>query len=166
MQIRLATTHEDAVSASRIFAMSWKVAYRGIFSDTLLDTLALDRWVPVFEKGIEAGSPALAILSVAGADAAAISYGPAESSGPGEAELHALYALPAYWGGGVAARLLAHAVEALAADGMVSVRLFVAEPNARARRFYEKHGFAATGQTRRLETFGEAVQTLEYFRKL
>jgi GNAT superfamily N-acetyltransferase len=52
-------------------------------------------------------------------------------------ELHALYVLPAYWGRGVGGRRLA-------AAGPVRER-WVLRDNARARRFYERHGWRATG---------------------
>ncbi|MDQ3703226.1 MAG: GNAT family N-acetyltransferase [Chloroflexota bacterium] len=54
-----------------------------------------------------------------------------------ERELHALYVLPAYWGQGVGHRLLA-------AAGPVW-ELWVLRDNARARRFYERHGWRPDG---------------------
>jgi GNAT superfamily N-acetyltransferase len=56
------------------------------------------------------------------------------------AELHALYVLPAYWGWGLGSRLLR-------AAGPVG-RLWVLRDNARARRFYEGHGWRADGTER------------------
>lgn len=52
-------------------------------------------------------------------------------------ELHALYVLPAYWSRGVGGRLLE-------AAGPVR-ELWVLRDNARARRFYERHGWRASG---------------------
>lgn len=52
-------------------------------------------------------------------------------------ELHALYVLPASWGRGVGRRLLAVA-------GPVR-ELWVLRDNARARRFYERHGWRPDG---------------------
>ena len=49
--------------------------------------------------------------------------------------LHQLFVRPAAWGTGAAASLLAQAVDAGARS------LWVMEQNARARRFYEKHGW-------------------------
>ena len=56
------------------------------------------------------------------------------------AVLHALYVLPAYWGQGLGSRLLA-------AAGPVR-ELWVLRDNARARRFYERHGWRADGTER------------------
>jgi GNAT superfamily N-acetyltransferase len=52
-------------------------------------------------------------------------------------QLHALYVLSAYWGQGVGRRLLA-------AAGPVQ-ELWVLRDNARARRFYERHGWRPDG---------------------
>ena len=49
---------------------------------------------------------------------------------------------PDEWGTGTANRLIAAALAALP-DG--TVRLWVLADNHRARRFYERHGFAADG---------------------
>ena len=62
--------------------------------------------------------------------------------------LHGLYVLPEAWGTGVAARLLARAVDAIGQAGERRARLWVLEENHRARRFYEKHGWYADGSTR------------------
>ena len=58
-------------------------------------------------------------------------------------ELYKLYVEPAFQGRGIGGRLLEHAVSALGAR-----RLWVLERNARARRFYARHGFAPTGAQR------------------
>jgi GNAT superfamily N-acetyltransferase len=49
------------------------------------------------------------------------------------------------WGSGVGARLLAAAREELTRRKYPAVVLWVLESNRRARRFYEKHGFALDG---------------------
>jgi GNAT superfamily N-acetyltransferase len=49
---------------------------------------------------------------------------------------------------GVADALHDDAVEALRAGGVSTGRLWVLEHNARARRFYERHGWRADGTTR------------------
>jgi ribosomal protein S18 acetylase RimI-like enzyme len=55
-------------------------------------------------------------------------------------ELWALYVLPEHHGAGIGTLLLDAALPA-----QRSAELWVAEDNPRARRFYEKHGFAADG---------------------
>jgi GNAT superfamily N-acetyltransferase len=56
-------------------------------------------------------------------------------------EVYAIYVDPAWHGRGVGARLIADALDWLAADGRAQCVLWVAEPSARSRRFYEHVGF-------------------------
>jgi tRNA dimethylallyltransferase len=65
-----------------------------------------------------------------------------------EGWLVGLYVRPEAWGTGVADRLHDAALDRLAAEGADSVRLWVLEENARARRFYEKRGWHVDGAER------------------
>ena len=65
--------------------------------------------------------------------------------------LEALYVRPRAWGGGLARRLHAAAVEELERRGGERARLWVLEGNERARRFYERHGWRADGTSRVVE---------------
>ncbi len=62
--------------------------------------------------------------------------------------LHGFYVLPGHWGTGVAAALHDAALAPLACS---EVKLWVLEENHRARRFYEKRGWAPNGETRVVE---------------
>lgn len=64
------------------------------------------------------------------------------------AEVSKVYVHPDHHGGGVAARLLEVTVEEAASRGAAAVWLGVNQENARANRFYEKHGFALVGTKR------------------
>ena len=65
-----------------------------------------------------------------------------------EAELRDLYVVPAAWGAGVAGELMEAALEWIGARGADEAVLWVGEGNARARRFYEREGWAPDGETR------------------
>ena len=75
--------------------------------------------------------------------------------------LEAVHTLPESWGTGLGAAMLEFALEAC--DGCRGAGLWAFEKNARARRFYEKHGFAFTGETR-ISEFDGAVE-VRYERK-
>ncbi|PRC46339.1 GNAT family N-acetyltransferase, partial [Mycobacterium sp. ITM-2017-0098] len=60
-------------------------------------------------------------------------------------ELSKMYVLPESHGGAVAAALMAAVLEHAGTFGAASVWLGVNQRNARAQRFYGKHGFAITG---------------------
>ena len=103
-------------------------------------------------------------VAVTGGDLAGFSYvGPSEQEGV--AELYALHAGPSFVGTGVGRALMLDALPALAVHGSRAV-LWVLERNARARRFYERGGWAADGTTRTEAIGGEPVAQLRYGRSL
>lgn len=63
-------------------------------------------------------------------------------------ELRGLYVVPEEWGTGVAGALLDAGVNDMRELGASSAILWVVEQNARARRFYERVGWAADGETK------------------
>ncbi|WP_367948613.1 GNAT family N-acetyltransferase [Rathayibacter sp. VKM Ac-2857] len=63
-------------------------------------------------------------------------------------ELNKCYTLPDRHGSGVAARLMAAALDEGRAGGAQSVWLGVSQLNERAQRFYAKHGFEVVGTKR------------------
>ncbi|GAA4167158.1 GNAT family N-acetyltransferase [Gryllotalpicola koreensis] len=64
------------------------------------------------------------------------------------AELSKIYVAPEHHGAGVAAALMAAAIDAAAERGAASVWLGTHQENLRAQRFYEKSGFARVGVKR------------------
>jgi GNAT superfamily N-acetyltransferase len=56
-----------------------------------------------------------------------------------------LFVRPPWWGSGLAARLLSDAVAEMRARGFERARLFTPREQRRARRFYEREGWAPTG---------------------
>ena len=65
-------------------------------------------------------------------------------------EVEKLFTEPVFQGRGVGGLLLEHAVREAGAD-----RLLVLEKNPRAIRFYERHGFRASSERRRVDDTGE-----------
>jgi GNAT superfamily N-acetyltransferase len=63
----------------------------------------------------------------------------------GEGELKDLHVVPEAWGTGVAKELIEAAVEGLRRAGAEQAFLWVGEANPRARRFYEREGWAPDG---------------------
>ena len=71
-------------------------------------------------------------------------------------EISKLYVLSSHHGSGLAAKLLALALEHARHDGAASVWLGVHRENSRANRFYEKSGFALAGE--RFFPVGESLE--------
>jgi len=90
--------------------------------------------------------------------------GPSETVGA--AELYAIHVDPVVVGSGVGRLLMADALERLAEVGGERAVLWVLEDNERARRFYDRGGWTADGETRVESIGGEPVKQLRYGRPL
>ena len=80
----------------------------------------------------------------------------------GRTEIEAIHSLPESWGTGLGAAMLEFALAAT--NARKGAGLWAFEKNARARRFYEKHGFSFTGETR-VSEFDGAIE-VRYERNL
>jgi GNAT superfamily N-acetyltransferase len=60
--------------------------------------------------------------------------------------LESLFVVPEHWGGGVGRALHDEALDQIRAAGCGAAELDVMADNARARRFYEKHGWVEDGR--------------------
>ena len=65
----------------------------------------------------------------------------------GRGELYAFYFHPDAWGTDAASELISHVGRRLGAEGFAEAVLWVLEDNPRARAFYERDGWLATGVT-------------------
>ncbi|WP_158943214.1 GNAT family N-acetyltransferase [Granulicella sp. S190] len=65
---------------------------------------------------------------------------------PGAVELQQIYVLSRWQGQGVAERLMNWALDTARADGASEIYLTVFDHNARAKRFYSRHGFSEVGR--------------------
>jgi GNAT superfamily N-acetyltransferase len=79
---------------------------------------------------------------------------------PGDAELISMWVAPAWRGQGVGDRLVEAVLAWAAAERFATVRLWVANGNARAERLYARHGFASTGREQPMG--GEKSGRLEF----
>jgi GNAT superfamily N-acetyltransferase len=68
------------------------------------------------------------------------------SDDPALAHLWQLFVRAPWWGSGLASALLAEALRETASRGFTTIRLFTPASQARARRFYEREGWAAAGE--------------------
>jgi GNAT superfamily N-acetyltransferase len=82
---------------------------------------------------------------------------------PGLAHLWQLFVLPPWWGSGVASALHDAAIEEMGARGFPRARLYTPSLQARARHFYERRGWLATGE---LEDHPLGLAVTEYQREL
>ena len=87
------------------------------------------------------------------------------SEEPGLAHLLNLFVRPPLWGTGLARRLHAAAVGEATARGFTAMRLFTPAAQERARRFYEREGWAPAGEPH-VEADVGGLEIVEYRRPL
>jgi GNAT superfamily N-acetyltransferase len=94
----------------------------------------------------------------------AMTYGDAPEPIPGLGHIWHLFVRPAWWGRGVATDLLEQAMGEARRRDYEAARLWTPRENARARAFYEREGWHATGGEHYSESLD--LQLLEYRRSL
>ncbi len=166
----------DATAIARVRRESWHAAYKGIIA------------APIIERATALGGGAAdpppyrrTLVAEAGEHPAVVgfaSYGPERAVAPPAAhpltadgvtgqvgELYALYVTPQWWSAGVGRALMGSVLAALASDAYRRVVLWVLADNARARRFYERAGFAPDGGTNVITGLGGVLE-VRYARAL
>lgn len=166
VQVRVAQPEDaDAIAAAHI--EGWRVGYRHVFPTEFLDapefaSSRLERWrawtwsefadsqlfVVLFggrvvgfgHVGPERVAPE---CDQSGTDASPETI--MLTSGVGRGEVYGFYLHPEAWGTGAASALIARCHEYLRDEGFGDAVLWVLRDNPRARVFYEKAGWRATG---------------------
>jgi RimJ/RimL family protein N-acetyltransferase len=161
-------TIDDAEAIAGVHARSWQAAYRGIVADAFLDELSdevwVERWRTLFT---EPDRGARTMVSVEDGEVTGFArVGPVrdpDPPGPEWEEVYAIYLDPASWGSGVGSALMAALLDTVA-EGVPGVSLWVFRDNARARAFYERHGFEADGMAQAITIDGQDLPEVRYRR--
>lgn len=159
-------TESDAAAIGDVHADAWRTAYRDLFEPQWLARFVAkrkDQWVarmadPEFDQ-------ASLLVAVRRDRVCAFAYFGPHRTRRREAEIYGFYAHPSVWGTGVANALMNRTWETLVDSGYRGVRLWTLAGANRARQFYTRAGFTATGTTRERD-FGDGrpVLELEYAR--
>jgi ribosomal protein S18 acetylase RimI-like enzyme len=165
--IRSAST-VDAPQISAVMRDSWFAAYEGIIAHQVIDQVTAPDGGARVRQSFRTRPWQRVIAAVArhprpaaGTEAAPhivgyASFGPerdvlgtswphprtAAGTQGRVAELYALYVRPAWWSTGTGRALMDHVLARVSSAGYRCITLWVLEDNARARRFYERAGFA------------------------
>lgn len=150
----------DASRLAEILVFAKRTAYRDIFCDDYGSFAQIQVLPLALEFAQGAG---LADIFVA--EEAGIIKGMMHWKGQQDAaELCELYVDPFFQGEGIGKKLLAQFFILAQAKRAQKARLWVLEQNSRARSFYERAGFAATGKAQ--NEAGYSVRKLEYEKQL
>jgi GNAT superfamily N-acetyltransferase len=165
-------TRDDADGITDVQVASWRAGYAHVFPDTILyadDFDAVRRRFWNEWRFAPGHRIAVAVQSVDGRNTKIVgfsSYGPERERArgfTGRGEVWAFYFVPALWGTGAASELIEHVETRLLAEGFDTAVLWVLDDNPRARRFYEKHGWVASGISASFDDYCDVrVPEVEY----
>lgn len=180
---------KDVEAIGTLHAAAWHAAYTDVVPKVFLDGLKPEHkialWQQVLSAPVEAGSILVAEQEQEQDDPSAshasgvvgfLSFGsaPAQAGNekdktgktpPKNGEVRALYIEPRHWSAGVGQCLWTEALERLAGTGHTTVSVSVFARNARAIRFYQAAGLAASGAGE-TEIGGATVATLDFSKAL
>ena len=154
----------DAYNIATVHVLSWESAYRNIMPDDYLNNLSIDRRAENFKKNIVEHKEK-AWFFVAENDGKIIGNiclgNSRDDDKPQAGEIIAIYLLEEFWGKGYGRKMMKYAVDMLKSRGYGDIILWVLEENDRARRFYEKCGFALDGSKKEIE-IGKPLIEIRY----
>jgi len=161
--------YEDLPGIARVLVKSWQAAYRGIVEDAFLDALSEQAHEDRMRAQWDAGMrwPAL-VMTDEGIAVGVCSYGRTrDGETPCEwGEIGTCYLLPEYWGRGLGAMMLEHAERRLRDMSCPRIVIWVFEDNLRARRAYERAGFAPDGSRKMIEIGGKECAEVRYAKEV
>lgn len=159
MEIRRFLNTDNIDDVSRVYALSWKNAYKGIVPQDYLNNLSEDRWS---KKLIDQLSN-LWIICDGKQIIGASTYAHArDEKYSGWGEIISIYLLPEYYHQGIGTKLLQASMNSLFSAGYEKLYLWVLEDNHPARRFYEKNGFDFNGDTLEYVIEGKPLNEVRY----
>ena len=138
---------DDMALAGRIMSVSFRAAFADFVSPETMEACAREESCIALLEGIFREGQVHFLM---GGDSGMLAW----QSGEEGAEIVAIHSLPESRGTGLGAAMLTAALNQI---GDRPVVLWAFEENARARRFYEKHGFRWDG-SRRVSEFDGAVE--------
>jgi len=173
----------DAASIAAVQRAAWFAAYEGIISREIIDRVTAPDEGARVRQTFRTRPDLRMMVAVAGTgdtrrpgDLPGIvgyaSFGPETDVLTGQwphplteagrdgriAELYALYVRPAWWSTGTGRALTDRVLAKTRSARYQSVVLWVLRDNTRARRFYERAGFAPDGATHVLERLGGVTE--------
>jgi len=171
-----AGTRADADGITDVQVASWRAGYAHVFPESVLYADDFDSSRRAFWRNWRFGAGHRVAVATERTDSGEervigfCSYGPERERArgfTGRGEIWAFYTHPDRWGSGAASQLMDHVEERLKAEGFVTSVLWVLDDNPRARRFYERQGWAPTGIAASFDDYCEvSLPEVEYRKEL
>ena len=166
MKIHVATS-EDCTAVAAVHVESWQHAYRGILSEQYLGSLSVTERADMWRRMVESHPSHLLVARTNSEVVGFVAFGSShDTSAPQDrAEIYAIYVRSAFWSVGAGRMLWLEAKQRIVAEGYQSISLWVIAANRRAIEFYERAGFSAEPDSRKLfELGGTTLEELRYVR--
>jgi ribosomal protein S18 acetylase RimI-like enzyme len=140
----------DATAIGTVHVRTWQAAYAGLMPADALAALDIADRAAFWRRVISVrADPAALFVAESGGEVVGFASvgrsGPADGAEPPAGQVYAIYVTPGQWSTGAGLALMRASVEHLGAQGFTEIRLWVLDTNERARRFYERFGFAPDG---------------------
>lgn len=170
-----AAVRDDADGIADVQVASWRAGYAHVFPESILYADDFDSTRRTFWTGWRfAPGHRIAVAVTDDTDRPRVvgfsSYGPERERArgfTGRGEVWAFYLHPDVWGSGAASDLMLHTEDRLRAEGFDEAVLWVLDDNPRARAFYGKFGWTASGITADFDDYCEVrVPEVEYRKTL
>ena len=157
----------DAKDMAYVHSASWRAAYRGIVPDRIIAGFTQKKRAAIFEKTIAAGPEEYYLFKADGnpAGIASLHKSHEENMLETDGELYSIYFHPDYWGTSATHEGMLFCLERLRGRGFKRITVWVLRDNARARKFYEKHGFAFDGAEQTIR-IGGLLKEVRYAKDL
>ena len=171
-----AGTRADADGITDVQVASWRAGSAHVFPDSLLYADDFDSSRRTFWTNwrFGPGHRVSVVTEATDSDGERVigfcSYGPERERArgfTGRGEVWAFYVHPDRWGSGAATQLMDQVEDRLKSEGFVTAVLWVLDDNPRARRFYERQGWAPTGIAANFDDYCDvSVPEVEYRKEL
>jgi ribosomal protein S18 acetylase RimI-like enzyme len=153
----------DAKTLGEIHSRSWKVTYKGIVPNEILENITIEKRQKYFEKAQTDGREEDAIIFKDNEAVGFICIGKCRDADKPDiyGEIWGIYLLPGYWKMGIGSELINWGLNELKKRHYSKITLWVLEENINARKFYEKNGFKHDGTVKEI-TIGNKLNEYRY----
>lgn len=153
----------DAKVLGKIHSESWKVAYKGIVPDLVLDNITPDKRERYFENALSENLEEDTLIFADDKAVGFMTIGECRDNDRDNTygEIWGIYLLPEYWNRGIGSYYIKWGINELKNRNYKKVTLWVLEDNLNSRKFYERMGFRHDGKVRDID-FGKKLNELRY----
>ncbi len=159
---------DDAAAMGLVHVRAWQAAYwGGLMPDDYLDSLLPEDREAMWTASLDRPPRPRFARFVAEASGKLVGFivvGPVEDEAaePVRGRVYVVNVDPDQWGTGASVELFTAGVNALRSFDFAQAVLWVHPDNARARAFYERHGWSPDGASKHEEILGVGVPEIRY----